>query len=288
MLAGILVLVGAILIGKSVFGGSDGGSSDVPVPQLVGKTLRGSPGRSRRTRGVKVAQSGTERCDQPKGSICSQTPAEGGKMKQGETVQVVVSEGAPKVEVPDVTEKSRAKAEDDPDGQGLQGQDRGDRVRRGPGHGARAGPQGRHPGREGLEVTLTVAKQSKVNVPPVVGQQFDAAKSQLETLGFTVARVDVDSDQPAGRSSSRTPAGNSKAAKGATVTLQVSKGPQQTAQVPHLFNKTIGRGQAAPRPGRSAARHRRRSERRQGPGHRPGPGGRFTGDSRPAGQCADH
>lgn len=36
------------------------------------------------------------------------------------------------------------------------------------------------------------------------------------------------------------PAGNSKAAKGATVTLQVSKGPQQTAQVPQLFNKTIG------------------------------------------------
>lgn len=39
ILAGILVLVGAVLIGKAVFGGGDGGGGDVPVPQVVGKTL---------------------------------------------------------------------------------------------------------------------------------------------------------------------------------------------------------------------------------------------------------
>ncbi|HET6360107.1 Stk1 family PASTA domain-containing Ser/Thr kinase [Streptomyces sp.] len=239
ILAGILVLVGAVLIGKAVFGGGDGGGGDVPVPQLVGKTLQEAQTLGTNA-GVKVAQSGTARCEQPKTKICSQTPANG-KMQQGETVQVVVSEGAPKVEIPDVTEKSRANAE-----KALT--DKGFKVKivesessdEDPGTVLSQDPRGGTQAEKGTEVTLTVAKQAKVNVPPVVGRLFDDAKSQLETLEFTVARVDVDSDQPAGTVIRQDPSGDSKAAKGATVTLQVSKGPQQTAQVPQLFNKTIG------------------------------------------------
>jgi serine/threonine-protein kinase len=79
-----------------------------------------------------------------------------------------------------------------------------------------------------------------VDVPQVVGQQFDAAKNQLETLGFTVAREDVDSNQPAGLVVEQDPGGNSKAAKGTQVTLKVSKGQQATAQVPNLFNQPLG------------------------------------------------
>ncbi|MCX4584108.1 Stk1 family PASTA domain-containing Ser/Thr kinase [Streptomyces sp. NBC_01481] len=239
ILAGILVLVGAVLIGKAVFGGGDGGGGDVPVPQVVGKTLQEAQTLGTNA-GVKVAQSGTARCEQPKKKICSQTPANG-NMQQGETIQVVVSEGAPKVEVPDVTEKSRDKAE-----KALT--DKGFKVKivesesseEDPGTVLSQNPTGGTEAEKGTEVTLTVAKQAKVTVPPVVGQQFDAAKAQLETLEFTVVRADVDSDQPAGTVISQDPTGNSKAAKGATVTLQVSKGPQQTAQVPQLFNKTIG------------------------------------------------
>ncbi|WP_406304022.1 Stk1 family PASTA domain-containing Ser/Thr kinase [Streptomyces sp. NBC_00885] len=239
ILAGILVLVGAVLIGKAVFGGGDGGGGDVPVPQLVGKSLQEAQTLGTNA-GVKVAQSGTARCEQPKNKICSQTPANG-NMQQGETVQVVVSEGAPKVEIPDVTEKSRANAE-----KALT--DKGFRVKivesessdEDPGTVLSQDPRGGTQAEKGTEVTLTVAKQAKVNVPPVVGRLFDDAKSQLETLEFTVVRADVDSDQPTGTVIRQDPSGDSKAAKGATVTLQVSKGPQQTAQVPQLFNKTIG------------------------------------------------
>ncbi|WP_328673854.1 Stk1 family PASTA domain-containing Ser/Thr kinase [Streptomyces sp. NBC_00322] len=238
VLAGILVLVGAVLIGKAVFGGGDGGAGDVPVPQLVGKPFKEAQTLVKNA-GVKVAQSGTQRCDQPKDSICSQNPASG-NMKQGETVQVVVSEGAPKVEVPDVLDKKVERAKEILEGKSFQVDTTEIESDEDPGTVLKQDPRGGTQAEKGTKVTLTVAKQAKVTVPPVVGRLFDDAKSQLETLEFTVARADVDSDQPAGTVIQQDPAGNSKAAKGATVTLQVSKGPQQTAQVPQLFNKTIG------------------------------------------------
>ncbi|MGW0553466.1 Stk1 family PASTA domain-containing Ser/Thr kinase [Streptomyces sp. NPDC002926] len=238
VLAGILVLVGAVLIGKSVFGGTDG-SSKVPVPLLVGKPYPEAE-QLVINAGVKIAKSGTQRCDQPKNSICSQTPKDG-KMNQGETVQVVVSEGAPKIEVPDVTDKPVDKATDILVSKVFKVETKEIESDREPGTVLSQDPQGGSQAEKNSTVTLTVAKQTKINVPPVVGQQFDAAKNQLETLGFTVVRNDIDAEQPAGQVTEQDPPGNSKAAKGATVTLKVSKGPpQQTAQVPQLFNQTLG------------------------------------------------
>lgn len=238
VLAGILVLVGAVLIGKSVFGGTDG-SSKVPVPLLVGKPYPEAE-QLVINAGVKIAKSGTQRCDQPKNSICSQTPKDG-KMNQGETIQVVVSEGAPKIEVPDVTDKPVDKATDILVSKVFKVETKEVESDREPGTVISQDPQGGSQAEKNSTVTLTVAKQTKINVPPVVGQQFDAAKNQLETLGFTVVRNDIDAEQPAGQVTEQDPPGNSKAAKGATVTLKVSKGPpQQTAQVPQLFNQTLG------------------------------------------------
>ncbi|MBT2390269.1 Stk1 family PASTA domain-containing Ser/Thr kinase [Streptomyces sp. ISL-1] len=238
VLAGILVLVGAVLIGKSVFDGNGGGNGDVRVPQLVGKRFAEAQTLASNA-GVEVAQSGTKRCEYPKGSICSQTPAEG-KMPQGETIQVVVSEGAPKVEVPDVREKSLASAREQLSGKEFKVEVRETESDEDPGTVLEQDPKGGTEAEKGSTVTLTVAKQSKIDVPPVVGQQFDAAKGQLETLEFTVARVDVDSDQPAGQVVKQSPEGGQKAAKGTQVTLEVSKGPQQTlVPVPEIRTKKL-------------------------------------------------
>ncbi|MEU9009273.1 Stk1 family PASTA domain-containing Ser/Thr kinase [Streptomyces sp. NPDC048479] len=238
VLAGILVLVGAVLIGKSVFGGDDGNNSTVPVPLLVGKPYQEAE-QLVINAGVKIHKSGTQRCDQPKGSVCSQTPKDG-KMKQGETVEVVVSEGAPKIEVPDVTDKPVDKATDILVSKVFKVETKEIESDREPGTVIDQSPRGGGQAEKNSTVTLTVAKQTKINVPPVVGQQFDAAKNQLETLGFQVVRSDVDSDKALGEVIEQDPSGNSKAAKGATVTLKVSKGPQQTAQVPQLFTQTLG------------------------------------------------
>ncbi|MGW2560667.1 Stk1 family PASTA domain-containing Ser/Thr kinase [Streptomyces sp. NPDC001514] len=229
VLAGILVLVGAILIGKSVFGGDGGGGGKVDVPNLVGQTFDEAKQLGINAK-VNVVQSGTGRCDEPKGSICSQTPASG-KMNEGETIQVVVSEGAPLVEVPDVTEKSEENAtkiledkgfdvktefvESDQEANTVVSQD----------------PEGNTKAEKGTEVTLKIAKQETLPVPNVVGSQIAAARDQLTKLGFVVEEQPVDSDKAAGEVVSQDPGPDTSKPKGTTIKLQVSKGPQ-TAQIP--------------------------------------------------------
>ncbi|QIQ03778.1 Stk1 family PASTA domain-containing Ser/Thr kinase [Streptomyces liangshanensis] len=227
--AGVLVLVGAILIGQAVFNGDDSATSKVPIPTLVGKTLTEAEALATNA-GVKVAQSSSERCDQPKNAICSQTPApEAGEMNQGDTINVVVSEGAPKVEVPDVTDKDLKDATRLLEDKGFQVLDpKQVESDEDPGTVLEQDPAGNSQAEKGAEVTLTIAKQALVDIRDTVGQQFDSARSQLEdTLGFTVKREDVDNDQPAGIVVKQDPPGGTKAAKGSQITLQVSKGPQQ-------------------------------------------------------------
>ncbi|MFF3288642.1 Stk1 family PASTA domain-containing Ser/Thr kinase [Streptomyces sp. NPDC003023] len=228
VLAGILVLIGAVLIGKSIFGSTNGG--EVAVPRLVGLTMKDAQDAADNSK-VKVAQSSTARCDQPKGSICSQDPAPPEKMNEGETIQVVVSEGAPKVKVPDVVDKDVEDATEILEGEKFVVETKEvESADEDPGTVLEQDPAGRSMAEVGTTVTLTVAKQAKQDLPNVVTQQFNNAKSQLETLGFEVNRVDVDSDKPLGEVIAQDPPPG-KVAKGTKVTLQVSKGPAQ-AQVP--------------------------------------------------------
>ncbi|MEU2155573.1 Stk1 family PASTA domain-containing Ser/Thr kinase [Streptomyces sp. NPDC019396] len=242
VLAGILVLIGAILIGKEIFS-QDGGDGKVAVPNLVGKTFNEAQ-RLATNSNVKAVRSGTARCDEPKDSVCSQDPAatDGAKMSEGGTVKLILSEGAPLVEVPDVTASQEETATTRLEKDGFDVEVKEVESDETPGTVISQDPEGGTKAEKGTKVTLKVAKQAKETVPPVVGQQFDAAKSQLETLGFTVARTDVDSDKPAGEVVSQDPAGDSKQAKGATITLQVSKGQQQQpqTQVPEVRGKRLG------------------------------------------------
>ncbi|MEU3184970.1 Stk1 family PASTA domain-containing Ser/Thr kinase [Streptomyces sp. NPDC006923] len=243
VVAGILVLVGAILIGKEVFGGKDE-PIQVSVPQLVGKTVADAE-KLASNASVKIAESGSERCEVPKGSICSQTPASG-TMNTGETIQIVVSEGAPQVKVPDVVDKQEESATEILQADDFEVETKQVESDEDPGTVLKQDPAGGSQAEKGTKVTLTIAKNTEIPIPPVVGQSFDNAKGQLETLGFTVVRNDVDSDQPANQVVKQTPEGNSSAAKGSQITLEVSRGPQQpqTKPVPDLRLKTLGEAKA--------------------------------------------
>ncbi|GAA3393533.1 Stk1 family PASTA domain-containing Ser/Thr kinase [Streptomyces roseoviridis] len=246
VLAGILVLVGAILIGQSLFDKKDG-ADQVPVPQFVGKTLKEAEGLAANSQ-IKVAQSGTERCDQPKGAICSQTPvyAPEAKMNAGETVSVVVSEGAPQVEVPDVTEKQQSSAEEQLREKGFKVTVKYEESDQEPGRVLSQSPEGGSKAEKNSEVTITVAKKEKSRLPDVTGRSYDQAVQDLKLLGFeNVARQDVDSDQPAGTVIGQTPNGNSDQPKDVQIALKVSKGPQQTAQpVPFIIGQTLDEARA--------------------------------------------
>ncbi|MER6995398.1 Stk1 family PASTA domain-containing Ser/Thr kinase [Streptomyces sp. NPDC000410] len=244
VLAGILVLVGAILIGKAVFGEDGAGSGRVDVPQLVGQPFKEAE-RLGVNAGVKVVQSGTQRCDQPKDSVCSQTPANG-KMNQGETVSVVVSEGAPLVEVPDVTEVSEESAKKRLEDKGFKVDVKYEESDQESGTVIKQDPEGGSQAEKKAMVTITVSKKAQATVPPVVGQQYAAAEAQLKALGFEVAKIDVDSDKPAGEVLEQDPAANEKTDQKSTVTLKVSKGPAQAPQIamPDATNRTLNQARA--------------------------------------------
>ncbi|MFE2938611.1 Stk1 family PASTA domain-containing Ser/Thr kinase [Streptomyces sp. NPDC059255] len=240
--AGVLVLVGAILIGKWLMDGSGGeATGQVPVPQLVGKTLEEAQTLADNA-SVKVAQSGAERCDQPKGSICSQNP-ETGQMDKGNTIQVVVSEGAPQIEVPDVTDKQKDKATVQLENKGFKVDYKEEESDRDAGTVLSQDPEGNTQAEKNSTVTLTIATNSLIPVPNVTTNAVDDAEAQLKTLEFVVVRNPVDSDQPAGTVVKQDPPGDTKAAKGATITLDVSKGPQQekvTIPADILAGKRLG------------------------------------------------
>ncbi|MFJ8661383.1 Stk1 family PASTA domain-containing Ser/Thr kinase [Streptomyces sp. NPDC093795] len=233
VLAGILVLVGAIFIGVSIFDKKEG-NRQIAVPQLVGQTVEAANGLAANA-AVKLQQAGTERCDQPTGSICRQTPVAeaGAKMETGGTVQVYVSEGAPLVEVPDVNEKSQESAETLLKEKGFKVKVEQEESDEDPGTVLRQNPQGGTKAEKNSEITITVAKQKLKTVPPVVGNQLAQADQQLKALGFVVVTEEVDSEKPKGEVLEQTPNGNASAAEGAEVKLRVSKGPQVTqVQIP--------------------------------------------------------
>jgi serine/threonine-protein kinase len=90
----------------------------------------------------------------------------------------------------------------------------------------------------GTAVRVNVSSGPKpVAVPNVVGSAFESAQSALLGLGFAVAREDVENEAAAGIVVGQSPAAGTQAAKGSTVTLQVSQGPG-TSQVPDVESQT--------------------------------------------------
>ncbi|MER6101366.1 Stk1 family PASTA domain-containing Ser/Thr kinase [Streptomyces sp. NPDC001832] len=232
IVAGILVLIGAILIGRSVFSETNSSSDTVDVPSMVGSTVSEAQKLAENS-GVILKVGSREPCeDQPKGKICSQNPTADGKMAERETVTVVVSTGAPKVEVPDVVEKTEETARKELEDKGFTVNVTAVESEKTAGRVIKQDPEGNTKAEKNSEVTITVAKQATQKVPPVVDRDYDAAVAQLNGLGFTnISRTDVDSDKPANQVISQTPPGNSMQPPTTQIVLTVSKGPQQQPQV---------------------------------------------------------
>ena len=72
-----------------------------------------------------------------------------------------------------------------------------------------------------------VLEGEKIPIPNISGMSYEQAKQTLEEAGFTTARMDVFSPQPAGTYLGKiSPSGS--AAKFSTIRMQFSKGPQPT------------------------------------------------------------
>ena len=182
--------------------------------------------------------------DVEQGYAYQQEPDPGTQLQKGSIVTVLVSSGKPKVTVPSLVGKSRDAAVAELTTRRLEAtvvevnSDRQSGI---------VTAQNPRPGVvlvAGSSVRINVSKGPKpVAVPNVVGSSYDVAAAQLQSAGFTVGRVDVESDRPAGEVVDQSPPGNSTASKGSSVTLSVSQGPT-TVTVPDVSLQTVADARA--------------------------------------------
>lgn len=234
VIAGILVLIGAILIGKAVFGGDGGDKGAVDVPNMVGISVQDAKKLAANANVVLEVGPEEECKDQPKDKICRQTPTADKQMQEKETITVFVSSGPPKVDVPDVTEKSESSAREILEKKGFTvtvTSVESDQAE--PNTVLEQSPKGDTKAEENSEVKLTVATEKLITVPPVSERSYDDAVNQLKGLGFTnIGKSEVDDEEhPAGQVVGQTPEANQKVGKDTAIILKVSKGPTQPEQV---------------------------------------------------------
>ncbi|MFJ3231402.1 Stk1 family PASTA domain-containing Ser/Thr kinase [Streptomyces sp. NPDC086787] len=244
IVAGVLVLIGAILIGKWAVSGS-GADKPFAAPNFVGSTYTDAKTMADNS-GLKLAEPTRNTCESvPKGSVCSQDPKAGVNVNKGDTINLVVSTGAPKVAVPSVLGQSFSDAKDTLEGDKYQFKvEKKEKVSaEQPGTVLSQNPDLGTEVQKGTTITLTVAKaEDKSTVPDVLGQSCDAAKAQMTDNNLTGNCVEVDTSDPnqAGKVISTNPQAGTKLSKNSTVQIQVGKAQQQQQQVPNVVNQTVG------------------------------------------------
>jgi beta-lactam-binding protein with PASTA domain/predicted Ser/Thr protein kinase len=163
------------------------------------------------------------------GEVFDQAPEGGVRIDKGGAVDIFVSTGPPKVEVPNVKGRSRDDAIAAIVGAKLKPKVREVFNKADPGTVVAQAPAGGELVNEGSTVQINVSKGLEpLDVPNVIGQQYDSAAGQLQGRGFAVARRDVDSSQPKDTVIDQQPKGGSELARGGTVILYVSKGPKES------------------------------------------------------------
>ncbi|MEU3984817.1 Stk1 family PASTA domain-containing Ser/Thr kinase [Streptomyces sp. NPDC026672] len=250
VVAGVLVLIGAILIGKYAFGGGGPGNDSIAVPNFVGQT-RAAATQQADNVGLKLAFTDKECENQPKGKVCAQDQDPETKVEKDSTVNLVVSTGAPKVSVPSVIGLSQEDAQSK-----LEGDDYGFTIKtksrvstEDPGTVLDQDPIGGKEVEKGSTITLTVAKASdKATVPDVIDRTCDEAKIQMQAanlIGNCVEQPTNDPNQDGKVISTSLQAGQ-RADKNSTVTITVGKlQQQQKTPVPGVVGATVAQARQA-------------------------------------------
>ena len=176
--------------------------------------------------------------------VFQQEPEPGTRLPKDSIVTVIVSTGKPKVTVPFVVGKSRDTAVAELTQRDLEATVVEVNSERQSGVVTAQNPRAGTVLVSGASVRINVSKGPKpIAVPSVVGQTYELAAAQLQSAGFTVGRVDVESNEPAGTVVTQNPPGNSTATRGSPVTLSVSRGPS-TVSVPDVSFQSVADARA--------------------------------------------
>ncbi|MEU2288155.1 Stk1 family PASTA domain-containing Ser/Thr kinase [Streptomyces sp. NPDC013178] len=237
IVAAVLVLVGAILIGKWAFSGNGGADKPFAAPNFVGQTLQSAQTMAGNVE-LKLVPTQKPCENTPKNSICDQNPPAKADVNKGDTINVTVSTGAPKVAVPSVLGKTLedAKAELEGDKYQFTVETKEEVSTEEAGTVIKQNPELGNEVEKGSKITLTIAKaEEKATVPDVLNQSCDTAKAQMQQNDLVGNCTEVETQDPnqVGKVISTTPQANSQVDKGSQVQIQIGKAPEnQQTQVP--------------------------------------------------------
>ncbi|MEU9334659.1 Stk1 family PASTA domain-containing Ser/Thr kinase [Streptomyces sp. NPDC048290] len=177
-----------------------------------------------------------------RGAVISTEPAPGDRIRQNDTVTLVVSDGPETVRVPDVQGMALADARALLKGEGLAPGmvTREFHAEIAQGSVIDSDPRGGTERRAGSAVALVVSKGAPVDVPDVTGAELEDARAALTEAGLTVkiAADRVHSEMDAGAVARQTPGEGTRLAEGDRVTLTLSKGPRMI-EVPDVVGDTV-------------------------------------------------
>jgi serine/threonine-protein kinase len=230
-LLALLLVVLAGVSGWYAFGkiqDSLGGSGTVSVPFVV--QMREDLAVAKlNSKGLAAAVHRQPNENMKIGLVFQQGTVAGARVDKGTAVDIFVSTGPPRVQVPNVMGKSNNDAIAAITDAKLKFKVLQVFSKEDAGTVVAQEPRGGRIVNQGSIVHINVSKGLQpLQVPDVRGQLFDNAAGQLQGAGFAVARRDVDSSQPKDTVIDQDPRGGSSLSRGGTVTLFVSKGPKQS------------------------------------------------------------
>ncbi|MEU0179627.1 Stk1 family PASTA domain-containing Ser/Thr kinase [Streptomyces sp. NPDC006207] len=240
VVAAVLVLIGAIFMGKALFSGNGSGNDTVSVPQFVGDTKSEAQDRASNG-GITITFGEAIFCaDQPKDHVCKQSAEADSKIPKDQSVTLQLSKGAEKIEVPDVTGDSFEDAEAELKEKGFEvdkqsktsSEEEGTVLKQDPKSGAKRD--------KGSTITLTVAvAPEEVTIKDVSNKTQAEATQILLADGLKVTSTQEESaDHPQGTVIRTDPTAGSTIKAGETVTLIIAK-PPSTNAIPDLKGMTV-------------------------------------------------
>ncbi|MDH6625160.1 beta-lactam-binding protein with PASTA domain/predicted Ser/Thr protein kinase [Streptomyces sp. LBL] len=244
VVAGVLVLVGAILIGKWIFAGGGVANDTTSVPEFVSHTRVEAQGLADNAE-LKLAFTEKPCEKESKGKVCTQDQTSGKEIKKQTTVNLVISTGAPKVAVPSVLGKKLEDAQQqlEEDKYNFVVKTKQEISTEEPGTVTNQDPELGAEVEKGSTITLTVAKaEAKATVPDVVGESCESAKARMVENNLVGNCTDLETadDSQNGKVISTDPQAGSQLDKNSTVNIQVGKAAPKKVQVPIVVAQTVG------------------------------------------------
>ena len=230
----------ALILGVAAWYIAAGPGAKVVVPSLAGATLKQAT-KELSDLGLAINVKSEEFSEEiPQGKIISSKPAGGGRIAPSGTVDVFISKGPERFDVPDLTGLDQASAEKALTSNSLTlGDSTSEFSSQVPaGYVVRSNPAAGASVKRNTLVSLVISKGiQQVSIADYKGKVSDQALNELSDAGFDVKQQFVYSeDLPAGVVISQTP-GAGNADKGSHVTLIISKGSEYVF-IPNIFSLT--------------------------------------------------